>query len=946
MKLLPSMDLENLNRFQREVNALAVLRIPGVARLTEEGIHEGRPYLVMELARGLPFPGDVARADWATIGTRTVRLLEILGRVHDAGVVHRDLKPANVLVDDRGNITIVDFGLARGTPLGPTITSTGIRVGTPRYAAPEQLLGHRVDGRADLYALGVMLHELLAGVPPFPDDDWTSASPQRLIRDAPPVGRHAPDLPWAAQRLIDRLLARDPARRPRSAGDALGMLAEDRVPGARRLPWLGSRAPIDHLVAAAREGRPADLWGAPGSGRSRCVAEAVEVLQAEGRTVVRARHGERPVESLRHLLDAQVQGASGLGAFEKALRARLSAGDVLVVDTTDGIDAWSLSLVAHARSAGAVIRVVGTPDAHQLAPLSTEELRALFRGPDRVLHLREDAANLLLARTQGLAGRVSDELGRWLTLGRAAVEDGLFVVDSASLAAIQGEPALEPTFDEPLLEEPLATLLRWVVFLSPGCTLEALTAATQLPAWEVQAEVEDLEHRGAVRRLSDGRIEPARSDTTGALPTWDDETLRQARRLAANALPPGAQGRLAHLLAAGDHAQSTTEALVVATAARAEDRQEVAMHALDAALVAPGPAVATALAERLDLAFEQRDVGQFAQLAERARRLLGDHPLTRLAEETAAASQLPPATGYQRLLTVPPLDDPRLEGWRHVLLARYAIRAGADFEPHVAAVRAADAGSPAFAARAHNLLGLARYTQLRFAEAAQLHEAAAAAAQPGDRPPYLGNASSAWLTAFALDNARRLAHATLDAARTRRCRLAEARAVFVLRQADYQEGITTALDPESDTIAEAVGDPHLRALLLAVEASVAWRIASPDAVARAQAAEAAFNAAGVPLAALLYSALVGYQQGGRTDAPALVQRALASPLPWLTLQVLALVAATDRAVVPVIDARARTVGIPPDCWDRRLEILSAREAVALLEGQDARALGLPTPGRR
>ena len=489
VKLLPEMDATSLARFQREVTALAMLKVPGVARLLGEGVDEGRPYLVMEHADGEPFPGDVPRRDWAFIGPRAARLFEIVGRIHAAGVVHRDLKPANVLVDHAGIVTVVDFGLARGAPLGPTITGTNLRMGTPRYVAPEQLLGQPVDGRTDLYAIGVMLHEALLGEAPFPDDDWRSASPQRLVSDAPPVGRRAPDLPWAAQRLIDRLLSRDPAGRPRSANHALGMLAEDRVPGVARLPWIGGRAPVDALVGAVRAGRPIDLWGPPGSGRSRCVAEALELLQAEGRTVLRARHGERPVESLRHFLDAEVAGAKGLGPFEKALRARLAAGDVLVVDVTDGIDAWSLSLVAHTRDAGAVIRVVDSPGAVRLERVDATALAPLFHGPDRVLHLREDAVLLLAARTDRLAGRISDELARWIDLGRATWDGPALRIDRSAIEAIQAEPIAEPASEVPALDRHLADILAWVELLHPVCTVEALATSTGLAPWEVEVDV-------------------------------------------------------------------------------------------------------------------------------------------------------------------------------------------------------------------------------------------------------------------------------------------------------------------------------------------------------------------------------------------------------------------------------------------------------------------------
>lgn len=402
VKLLPALDAA---RVRREIDALRVLRLPGVVGFLDAGTHQGRACLVMERVDGHRFPGPLARRDWASLAPRAEALLDVLAGVHDAGVVHRDLKPANVLVGDDGRLTLVDFGLARGAPLGPTITAGGVRLGTPRYLAPEQLLGQRVDARADLYAVGVMLTEVLLGEPPFPDDDWGRSA---MLRQAPPpLARRVPELPYAALRLLERLLSPDPADRPPNAREARALLHTRHL-----LPRLGPAGVFDALLAAARKGESLDLWGPPGSGRSRILDELAATLVAEGRPVMRARRGERPVESLRHELEAEVTGSLGLGPFERALRARLEAGAVLLLDRSDGVDAWSQSLAAHCRDAGAVIRVVDTPEALRLRALTPAELAA-FAGP---------AAAELHARTQGLPARVADEVGRWVAQGAARVD--------------------------------------------------------------------------------------------------------------------------------------------------------------------------------------------------------------------------------------------------------------------------------------------------------------------------------------------------------------------------------------------------------------------------------------------------------------------------------------------------------------------------------------------
>lgn len=931
LKLLPPLDPEGLARFHREVGALALLRIPGVARLIADGLHGDQPYLVMERVNGAPFPGALPSPDWRWVGPRTARLIEIVGRIHAAGVIHRDLKPSNVLVDAAGAVTVLDFGLARGSSLGPTITGNGLRMGTPRYLAPEQLLGHRVDARADLYAIGVMVHEALLGRAPFPDEDWRSAAPRRLVAGTPPIGRHLPDLPWAAQRLVDRLLARDPAARPRSAGDALGILADDGASEVARLPWIGPRAPVDHLVREARAGRPVDLWGPPGSGRSRCVAEAVELLEAEGRTIRRARHGERPVESLRHFLDAEVAGTKGLGPFEKALRARLAAGDVVVLDVNDGIDAWSLSLVAHTRTAGAVIRVVDSPEAVHLGPVPGADIHPLFHGPDRVLHLREDAVALLVRRTDGLAGRMADELRRWVDQGHVRWEDGLLRLDPGDLDRLRTEPPADGSGDAPSLEGHLADLVAWVHLLAPACTVEALAKAAGLSPWEIEVEVEELERRGAVRRLSDRRVEPV-----GAGPSrpsaWDDHSLRSARRVAADAIPPGRPGRLGHLLASGDLPAAAAEALVVA--AQAADVPGDGVRALDTVLDTPveGAALLQVLEARADLAFQIRDRGTLRRLAEVAQaRVGGDHPLSRLFA-AAAASSADRRADLANLRTVPPQASLTLEAWRRLLIGHAAIRArdpGA--EADIAEARALPGGAP----HADNLLGLLRYQQHQFAAAGALHEAAAAAAAPGDRAAWLGNAAAAWLAALAPTQARDCARLAARIAAQRRMPLLECRAEALLGEADHQEGRARAVDTELVAIATQLGDPLVEAQVRGLAAGVAWQVGDRRLPALAQAATQAYARIGLGPAEVLFGALAA-AAGVPTDLVDLAARITRTSFPRTRLQAWALIRPVAPGLVPSLDLAALLADIPPEARHLSLEVLSADEALRRL-GWVARA---------
>jgi hypothetical protein len=225
VKLLAPMGDQALERIRRESAALRMLTIPGVVRLLDDGQEDGEIYLVMELVEGAPFPGRRGPVPWAALAEPTLALLEALAQVHDAGIVHRDLKPANVLVTAGRRARILDFGLARGEALGETMTRTGVVVGTPRYLAPEQVVGAGVDARADLYAVGAMLFEALAGRPPQDAPSVQALLHLKLSEDAPSLAGSDVAAPPAVVHLVDRLLSREPAERPSSASEVLGALS-------------------------------------------------------------------------------------------------------------------------------------------------------------------------------------------------------------------------------------------------------------------------------------------------------------------------------------------------------------------------------------------------------------------------------------------------------------------------------------------------------------------------------------------------------------------------------------------------------------------------------------------------------------------------------------------------------------------------------------------------
>ncbi len=208
-------------RTRREIALLRMLRMPGVVSFVDEGIACGCAFVVMSVVRGAPFPGARSKAGrgpfpWAEVAPATLSLLEVLSRVHARGVVHRDLKPANVLVDAEGRAVLLDFGVSHWHEAdGPG--RAGIAAGTPAYMAPEQRAGEPVDGRADLYSVGVMLFEAVTGELPFESD--------------------LPGLPSHVAGVLTRLLAPRPEDRFPSAEAALRALdggAEARADAATK----------------------------------------------------------------------------------------------------------------------------------------------------------------------------------------------------------------------------------------------------------------------------------------------------------------------------------------------------------------------------------------------------------------------------------------------------------------------------------------------------------------------------------------------------------------------------------------------------------------------------------------------------------------------------------------------------------------------------------------
>jgi hypothetical protein len=249
-------------RFLRESRFAGSLNHPNIVTVHDYFEHEGTPYLAMEFFERGSLRRYVDRLTLAQTAGVLEGLLAGLAFAASRGIVHRDLKPENVMVTADGFVKITDFGLARALEgEGAALTTTDTAAGTPAYMAPEQALGKDVGPWTDLYAVGVIAYELLAGRPPFHDTDVPLALALRHVREpVPPLRSIVPDVDPKLAAWVERMLAKDPRARPESAAAAAAAL-EETVTAALGPRWrLESRLADDVLeqparVAAAASGR-------------------------------------------------------------------------------------------------------------------------------------------------------------------------------------------------------------------------------------------------------------------------------------------------------------------------------------------------------------------------------------------------------------------------------------------------------------------------------------------------------------------------------------------------------------------------------------------------------------------------------------------------------------------------------------------------------------------
>lgn len=468
----------SLERFRREVKLARRVTHKNVARMFDIGEHGGEKFLSMELVDGEPLSALLVREGKLAPQRSAHIASEVcagLAAAHAAGVVHRDLKPDNVMIERSGRVVITDFGIAHAR-LEHSMATLGGVVGTPAYMAPEQVEGAPgIDGRADLYALGVMLFEMLTGRMPFDGGSPYTLAAARLSAPAPDVRTLDPTLPEWLTSVVARCLARRPKDRWRSADEVAAALGA----GAYTLPDLAQAhtpprpwRPPDPAVTTdpgvktvavlplRNAGPEADAYLADG-----LTEDLIDTLSTTPGLKVRPRgmavglaSGELDPREVGRRLDVQVVVEGTLRRVGEMVR--LSAR---VVSVEDGFQLWAKRfdrpasdlLMVSDEAAGAIARALtvdvrasgreaaADPRAIELYLRARAEFRKLWEAPvRRAVDLLDQAHRLAPEDASILASYARARARRWFHDGRA--EEGRNARELAQRAIAKAPERGEP----------------------------------------------------------------------------------------------------------------------------------------------------------------------------------------------------------------------------------------------------------------------------------------------------------------------------------------------------------------------------------------------------------------------------------------------------------------------------------------------------------------------
>jgi serine/threonine-protein kinase len=291
IKVLPHEFLHDTQfraRFEREAKTIALIEHPAIVPVYDFGEEDGQPYIVMRYMSGGSLAERLQKGPLNIPDAQQIltRLAPALDAAHAKGIIHRDLKPGNVLFDQYGNAFLSDFGIARLTQSGSGTLTGGAILGTPSYMSPEQIQGDReLDGRSDIYALGIILFQMLTGSLPYKSDTPAKVMMMHLLEPVPQILNFKDDLPPALEGVIDQALAKEPDQRYSSAAELTKavetVLKEEGEPTAvsksKEKTVLGRAAGKGGAAATVMGGR---RGGKPGSASAATVIGAAPAVTA------------------------------------------------------------------------------------------------------------------------------------------------------------------------------------------------------------------------------------------------------------------------------------------------------------------------------------------------------------------------------------------------------------------------------------------------------------------------------------------------------------------------------------------------------------------------------------------------------------------------------------------------------------------------------------------
>jgi serine/threonine protein kinase len=824
----------------REASMLRRTGLATGARLLDEGVHAGWPFIVMELIEGDPFPGplpDDENERMALKCTRARALLSELARLHAAGLVHSDLKPNNALIErETGRLVLLDFGLSRilGHESG---AKNSRREGTPVYMSPEQLRAQRGLPASDLYAVGVILFELFAGRPPHDASSITALMRERLMQEAPSLAEHAPETPEAFITLVDALLEREPSARPASAERALEIVASEK-PSRELLP-IHALLELEGVIARLEAGESIDLGGISGADGRRVLSMLRRAWESSGGTWRSiAPGGKSPLSALIETFSIEVPGGASLEQVKtlatSALEGACKTGDLLVCEEVDTLDLWSARLLEQARRELRILRAVPGSGDFTIEPISPASLETIFHGPEAGYRLRSDAAHELYLRTGGLPDAVERELAGWEERGLAWQTEQGWTCDREGLdwLARHGQPLAPSAARSEPDEFVFRDLLARLALVRQRIALEELILLMGQPRWEVEALLEELERRRIIAR--------ARGEITALVRLGSDELTRTRAELLVDRLPRQSRTRIRVLL---EHPGITSVSLVedVILVANKLDEDGFSHQALtlleEASITSRQDRSEEDLVELLRamtrIALASPSVSQIERLLRTMQSAeLEGHPvieeLEELAELARESCRKPGSEVITALEELGEQDDPILELRRRM----YMVRAGlwSQDERLERIIEDADAWAselpdiPEARATSAGWLGQLAYTSGDYERSSQLH--AFAAENKRRRSARIASQLGRVWALLDGDRGAEAAEVVEEVAReARACRhhAYELQALQLARWVAYRNG---ALPETDDDLLDAIGlmgNIEFEARTFIIEAAVCWR---------------------------------------------------------------------------------------------------------------------------